>query len=74
MSEPDRGARLCYFADYEVHMSDHLTFWGQTTLVYDVAPGADIDPADVVAQIRQKAADAHGARRGDVRIRCLNRM
>jgi hypothetical protein len=74
MSESDTATRLCYFADYEIQMGANLKVWGQTTLVHRVEPGADLDPADVLARVQQQAAHAHGVRRSQVRVRALNRM
>ena len=74
MSESDPIARLCYFADYEIQVGDRFKVWGQTTLVHCIAPGADLDPAEVLARIQQQAADTHGVRRSEVRIRALNRL
>ena len=76
MSEPDRLAviRYCYFADYEILMGDRLRVWGQTTVVYRVGTADDFDPAEVVNRIQQQAADAHGVKHAEVRIRSLNRL
>jgi len=74
MSEPEPGTRLCYFADYEIQMGDRFKLSGQTTLVYGVGPGADLDPADLLSRIQQQAADTHGVKQSEVRIRALNRL
>lgn len=74
MSAPDRSTRYCYFADYEILLGDHFKVWGQTTLVHNVALGTDLDPAEVLSRVQQQAADAHGVKRSEVRIRTLNRL
>lgn len=74
MSEPEQACRFCYFADYEIQIGDRFRVWGQTTLVHRIAPGADLDPAEVLARVQQQAADAHGVKRLEVRIRALNRL
>jgi hypothetical protein len=66
--------RYCYFADYEVWMSERLRVWGQTTLVHEVEDSQALDPAQVLQRIQQQAADAHGVRPGEVRVRALNRL
>jgi len=71
-SAPDM--RYCYFADYEVQVGDHLRIWGQATLVHETAGNAALDPADVLARIRAQAADQHGVRPGEVRVRSIQRL
>jgi len=66
--------RYCYFADYEIRMSERLRIWGQATLVHEIDDHAALDPAAVLHRIQQQAADAHGVRPGEVRIRALNRL
>jgi len=66
--------RYCYFADYEIQMGDRLRVWGQTTLVHVIPESAALDPAQVLARIQQQAADAHGVRPCEVRVRALNRL
>ncbi len=74
MSASDPVERLCYFADYEIQVGDRFRVWGQTTLVHCIAPGTELDPAEVLARIQQQAADAHGVKRAEVRVRALNRL
>lgn len=66
--------RYCYFADYEIQLSDHLRIWGQSTLVHTVAPGDELDPADVLVRIRAQAADVHAVKPAQVRVRGLSRL
>ncbi|HEY5804416.1 MAG TPA: hypothetical protein VIT90_12045 [Lysobacter sp.] len=66
--------RYCYFADYEIQLSDHLRVWGHTTLVHCVPAGEELDPADVLVRVRKDAAVAHGVKPAQVRVRVLNRM
>lgn len=66
--------RYCFFADYEIQMGDRLRVWGQTTLVHALAADVELDPADVLARIQRQAADAHGVRPCEVRVRALNRL
>lgn len=66
--------RYCYFADYEILMSERLRIWGQTTLVHEIPADAMLDPADVLLRIQAQAADAHGVHPAEVRVRSLNRL
>ncbi len=66
--------RYCYFADYEIQLSDHLRIWGQSTLVHTVAPDGELDPAEVLARIRAQAAEAHVVKVSQVRVRGLSRL
>ena len=66
--------RYCYFADYEIQLSDHLRIWGQATLVHTLAPGDQLDPADVLTRIRAQAADVHAVKPAQVRVRGLSRL
>ncbi len=61
--------RYCYFTDYEIQMGDRMRVWGQATLVHEVADDTALDPEHVLQRIRAKAADEHGVRPGDVRVR-----
>ncbi|HEY0505525.1 MAG TPA: hypothetical protein VGD42_18725 [Lysobacter sp.] len=66
--------RYCYFADYEIQMGDRLRVWGQATLVHETAADAALDPARVLERVRQQAADEHGVRACEVRVRALHRL
>lgn len=66
--------RYCYFADYEIQMGDRLRIWGQTTLVHALPEDVPLDPAEVLARVQAQAADAHGVRPAEVRVRALNRL
>ena len=66
--------RYCYFADYEIFMGERVRMWGQTTLDYRVEHPVDFDPAQVLALIRERAAEAHGVGCTDVRVRALHRL
>ncbi|MGO4223049.1 hypothetical protein AB4Y64_14500 [Lysobacter sp. TAF61] len=66
--------RYCYFADYEIQLGDHLRVWGQATLVHTVAPGGELDPADVLTAIRRQAAGAHDVKPAQVRVRTVSRL
>lgn len=66
--------RYCYFADYEIQMGERLRVWGQATLVHEIPDDAALDPADVLLRIRGQAADSHGVRPGEVRVRSIYRL
>lgn len=66
--------RYCYFADYEILMSERMRIWGQTTLVHELDENAALDPADVLHRIQRQAAETHGVHPAEVRVRALNRL
>lgn len=66
--------RLHYFADYEGYEGGRPILWGQVTHSIDAASEERLDPAAVVAALRQRAAEAHGIEPRQVRLCHLARL
>jgi len=60
--------RLHYFADYEGYEGGRPILWGQITHSVDTEDEARLDPAELIAALRRRAADVHGIEPRQVRL------
>lgn len=73
-SEPEPGQENHYFADYEAWSDGTPIAWGHVTLTYRVPKDGRFSPADVLSQIRGRAAAQHGVDALEIRVRSLDRL
>lgn len=66
--------RLHYFADYEAYEGGRPILWGQVTHSIDAIDQERLDPAEIVAALRLRAAEAHGIEPRQVRLCHLARL
>jgi len=65
---------LHYFADYEAYEGGRAILWGQVTHSVEAEREDALDPAEVVAALRRRAAEAHGVEPRQVRLCHLARL
>lgn len=67
---PDAAMPRAYFADYEAYEDGHAVAWGQAVLTCAAQDDAD----EVIARLRQQAADRQGVPRAAIRLRSVCRL
>ncbi len=73
-SEPEPGREHHYFADYEAWSDGIPIAWGHVTLTYRVPGDGCFSPADVLSQIRGRAAAQQSVDALEIRVRSLDRL
>lgn len=67
---PDQAMPRAYFADYEAYEDGHAFAWGQAVLRCAVQDDAE----EIIARLRQQAADRHGVPCTAIRLRSVCRL
>jgi len=60
--------QLHYFADYEAYEGGRPILWGQVTHSIETVDQEHLDPAELIAALRRRAAAAHGLEPRQVRL------
>jgi len=62
------SVRLHYFADYEGYEGGRPVLWGQVTHSVEADSEEALDPAAVIAALRERAAGVHGLHPRQIRL------
>lgn len=73
MSEPE-GNIHHFFADYEVYSFGLDVSWGSLVQTWRVDPGQELEPAEVLSEIKREAAARHGVEPWEIRVRLMSRL